>query len=169
MNTGQTKTTNQKGTRLISSAGNQCLALAGSAGRKKKRYDGHHVAPTQRIYDLADAFFPSGMPDPIWGSKIPESAQNGPIYPNSCLCWFMCIMGRLNAHIWGDLQFFHVFNSVLRERNVFLKWFVRSDADPGGSKTAISHIFQNMFEQHVSNYLFTFIFVKINKNVFLVF
>ena len=32
-------------------------------------------------------FFPGGMPDTIWGSSIPKSAQHGPIYSNLFLCW----------------------------------------------------------------------------------
>ena len=43
---------------------------------------GKNLAPIQRISDLTDAFLPGGMMDTIFGSKIPSSAQHGPIYPN---------------------------------------------------------------------------------------
>ena len=51
--------------------------------RNKNNYFGQDLAPIQWIFDLADAFFPGGMPDTILGSVVPESAQNGSIYPDS--------------------------------------------------------------------------------------
>ena len=65
------------------------MSRAGRVGwRNPKKYVDQNLAPTQRIFDLADAFFlPGGMPDTIWGSEITESAQHGPIYPDTFLCW----------------------------------------------------------------------------------
>ena len=81
-------TTNQKGKQLIPSAGNHCLALAGSAGRNKKNgiwpTPGFHTTDVR--FDRC-LFFPGGMLDTIRGSKIPGLVQIGFIYPDSFLCW----------------------------------------------------------------------------------
>ncbi len=76
------KRPDQKGKQSIPSAGNQHLVPAGSVSATKKRIlaktrlpaNGFSIWPMENVQ--------GDMPDTIRGSKNPESAQNGPIYPD---------------------------------------------------------------------------------------
>jgi hypothetical protein len=69
--------------------------------RNNKMYFGQNVVDTQRIFDLTDAFFSRRHAGHDVGSNIPESAQNGAIYPNLFFGWVVCSSLHIYIYIYS--------------------------------------------------------------------